>query len=143
MSTIEQHTAKERSGYRDDLRDDDKNQQNQQDQRERSQQDRRRDEEQSGREMAERRDDARQQLDRAGDSGRQATSSYVRALNDTFQAMVPRGFMRPGEMIRTWFELAFQGLDLSRQFWGAVVEAAQDQARTASREADRDDRVAR
>lgn len=131
MSTIEQA----RPSQRDERHDDDNQHQ------ERSLQDRRQAEEQSGRERAERSEDSRRQLDRASEGGRQATSAYVRALNDTFQSMVPRGFMRPGEMIRTWFELAFQGLDLSRQFWGAVVEAAQDQARTAAREADRDDRV--
>lgn len=88
------------------------------------------------------RDRARRELGHASNAGRDAVRSYVRANTTLMGLLIPPAFLRPGEMLRTAFDLIGETFNIQRAFVDESVLAFRNTVRVLDREAERDERVA-
>jgi len=88
------------------------------------------------------RDLARREMGHFSNAGRDAVRSFVRANTTLTGLLIPPAFLRPGEMLRTTFDLVGETFNIQRAFVDESVLAFRNMLRVLDREADRDERVA-
>jgi hypothetical protein len=87
------------------------------------------------------RDRTRREARHGANASRDAVRSYVRATTDLVNLLIPPAFLRPGEMLRTTFDLMGQAFDVQRSWVDEMVLGYRDNLRYMEREAERDERV--
>jgi len=89
------------------------------------------------------RNDARREARHGALAAQDAVRSYVRANNRLVTLLIPPGFQRPGELLRSTFDMWAQIFQTQRAIVDEMVMAYRDNLRYADREAERDERVSR
>jgi len=87
------------------------------------------------------RDQARWEMGHFSHASRDAVRSFVRANSTLVGLMVPPALTRPGEVLRTLFDLIGETFAIQRAFIDETVLAGREQLRRFDREAERDERV--
>lgn len=89
------------------------------------------------------RDRARAEARHGQVASRDAVRSYVRANNRLVNLFTPPGFLRPGEVLRSTFDMWGQMFETQRAIVDEMVQSYRDNIRFLDREAERDERVDR
>src|SRR4051794_32795179 len=83
---------------------------------------------------------SRRELRAGTESGRDAIRNYVRAWNDGMTAFVPPALFRPGEAIRSAFDVLGQAVELQQVFWDEMAGVWREDLRAVARDTRRDRR---
>lgn len=87
------------------------------------------------------RQNARRYMQFADRRGSQAARAVVRSTNEALTSLVPPVFIRPGAVLRAWFDLMSMNLDLQRAMWDEATQVWREDTQRAARSARNDERV--
>lgn len=87
------------------------------------------------------RQNSRRYMEYADREGRHVTRALVRSTNDAFSGLIPRAWVRPGAVLRAWFDMYSLGLDLQRAAWDEMTQVWREDTQRAARSARSDERV--
>jgi hypothetical protein len=100
-----------------------------------------RDARQEAAERTRERQNARRYMDYADREGQHAMRALIRSTNEAFSGLIPRAWVRPGAVIRAWFDMLSLAMDLQRAAWDEMTQVWREDTQRAARSARTDERV--
>lgn len=99
----------------------------------------------TGRQEAERRirerQNARRYMEYADREGQHVTRALVRSMNEAATGLIPRAWVRPGAVIRAFFDVLSLSMDMQRAMWDEMTQVWREDTQRAARTTRTDERV--
>lgn len=87
------------------------------------------------------RQNSRRYMQYADRQGAHAVRALVRSTNEAFTSLIPRAWVRPGAVLRAWFDVASMSMDLQRAAWDEMTQVWREDTQRVARSARTDERV--
>lgn len=87
------------------------------------------------------RQNARRYMDYADRQGTHAARALVRSTNEAFTGLIPRAWVRPGAVLRAFFDVNSMMLDMQRAMWDELTQVWREDTQRVARNARSDERV--